>query len=84
MKWRELNNDPVFKEIAEKYCRWSTPLVGLFGTVYGILYAFENLQSGNPFSSVLPGIFKALLFTGLGLIVLFVVILLHYWFRRRQ
>jgi biopolymer transport protein ExbB/TolQ len=84
MNCRELKNDPIFKEIGEKYYRWSAPLVGLFGTVYGIVDAFENLQTGNAVSSVIPAILKGFLFTALGLIVLSVVILLHYWFRRRR
>jgi biopolymer transport protein ExbB/TolQ len=83
MKLRELKNDPIFREAVEKYGTLAPPCVGLFGTVYGILNALENLPSGNPVSSVIPAIFKGLLFTPLGLIVLFVVLLLQCRFRRR-
>jgi biopolymer transport protein ExbB/TolQ len=84
MKWRQLKNDPIFKDIGEKYYSWSAPLVGLFGTAYGILDAFENLQTGNAVSSVIPAILKGLLFTPLVLIILFFVMLLHYSLRRQR
>ncbi len=47
-----------------------SPFVGLFGTVWGIKYAFEEiaLQQSTNLAVVAPGIAEALLATGLGLL----------------
>ena len=46
------------------------PFVGLFGTVWGIKHAFEEiaLQQSTNLAVVAPGIAEALLATGLGLL----------------
>jgi biopolymer transport protein TolQ len=46
-----------------------TPFIGLFGTVFGIIFAFENigLQGSTSLSVVAPGIAEALVATAAGL-----------------
>jgi biopolymer transport protein TolQ len=46
-----------------------TPFIGLFGTVWGIIYAFQNigLQGSTSLSVVAPGIADALIATAAGL-----------------
>jgi biopolymer transport protein TolQ len=48
----------------------STPFIGLFGTVYGIMNAFTNIaqQQQTNLAVVAPGIAEALFATGLGLV----------------
>ena len=48
----------------------TAPFVGLFGTVWGIKHAFEQiaLQGSTTLTVVAPGIAEALLATGLGLL----------------
>ena len=47
-----------------------SPFVGLFGTVWGIKHAFEEIavQQSTNLAVVAPGIAEALLATGLGLL----------------
>src|ERR671913_183854 len=49
----------------------TAPFVGLFGTVYGILHAFQSMatQSNAGIETVAAGISEALIVTALGLIV---------------
>ncbi|MBN8294429.1 protein TolQ [Rhodobacter sp. NTK016B] len=63
---RELNGGLTFLATVGS----ASPFVGLFGTVWGIKYAFEEIalaQSTN-LAVVAPGIAEALLATGLGLL----------------
>jgi len=48
----------------------STPFIGLFGTVWGIMHSFQSIAASKNTSLavVAPGIAEALLATGLGLI----------------
>ncbi|MGB0499204.1 MAG: protein TolQ [Rubricella sp.] len=48
----------------------TTPFIGLFGTVWGIMHAFEQiaLSGSTNLAVVAPGISEALLATGLGLL----------------
>jgi len=62
------------------------PLLGLFGTVLGMIEAFQAMESAG--SAVNPavlsgGIWKALLTTAAGLAVAIPVALAHGWFERR-
>jgi len=48
----------------------TAPFVGLFGTVYGILHAFQSMKTGGAgIETVAGGISEALITTALGLIV---------------
>ena len=51
-------------------CGSSSPFVGLFGTVWGIKHAFEQIaiQQNTNLATVAPGIAEALLATALGLL----------------
>ena len=63
---RELNSGLTFLATVGS----ASPFIGLFGTVWGIKYAFEEIalaQSTN-LAVVAPGIAEALLATGLGLL----------------
>ena len=63
---RELNSGLTFLATVGS----ASPFIGLFGTVWGINYAFEEIamaQSTN-LAVVAPGIAEALLATGLGLL----------------
>jgi len=64
-----------------------SPLLGLFGTVLGMIEAFRAMEAAG--SQVDPavlsgGIWGALLTTAVGLGVAIPVTLLHSWFERRQ
>lgn len=63
-----------------------TPLLGLFGTVLGMIEAFQNLQSaGNTVdpSILAGGIWVALLTTAVGLAIAMPVSLILTWFETR-
>ena len=47
----------------------TSPFIGLFGTVWGIMNAFQNIgvQGGASLATVAPGIAEALITTGVGL-----------------
>ncbi|MEK9713751.1 MAG: MotA/TolQ/ExbB proton channel family protein [Thalassolituus sp.] len=64
-----------------------SPLLGLFGTVLGMIEAFQAMEAAG--SQVDPavlsgGIWGALLTTAVGLGVAIPVTLIHSWFERRQ
>jgi biopolymer transport protein ExbB len=62
------------------------PLLGLFGTVLGMIAAFRNLaDAGNQVNPAIlsAGIWEALLTTAVGLAVAIPVVVLHNWFERR-
>ena len=64
----------------------TAPLLGLFGTVLGMIEAFQALEAAgsqvNP--SILSGaIWQALLTTAVGLAVAIPVSMVHSWFERR-
>jgi len=52
-------------------CANSAPYIGLFGTVWGIMHAFQSigLQQSAALAAVAPGIAEALIATALGLAV---------------
>ncbi|MGE0861019.1 MAG: MotA/TolQ/ExbB proton channel family protein [Gammaproteobacteria bacterium] len=62
------------------------PLLGLFGTVLGMIEAFQAMEAAgtavNP-AVLSAGIWKALLTTAVGLAVAIPVALVHGWFERR-
>lgn len=63
-----------------------SPLLGLFGTVLGMIEAFRQMESAG--SQVDPavlsgGIWQALLTTGVGLAVAIPTVLAHQWLERR-
>ena len=63
-----------------------SPLVGLLGTILGMIQAFQNLeQSGmNVHPGVLAGgIWEALLTTAFGLGIAIVLMAFHHWFSSR-
>ncbi len=57
----------------------TAPFVGLFGTVWGIMRAFQDIAiSGNTsLTAVAPGIAEALLATGLGLLAAIPAVVFH-------
>jgi biopolymer transport protein TolQ len=63
---RELNRGLTFLASVGS----ASPFIGLFGTVWGIKHAFEEiaLQQSTNLAVVAPGIAEALLATGLGLL----------------
>ncbi len=63
-----------------------SPLIGLLGTVLGVMMAFKQLErSGDQvsLSLVSGGIWQALLTTALGLMIAIPTYLIHQWFERR-
>ncbi|MFT6876717.1 MAG: biopolymer transport protein ExbB [Granulosicoccus sp.] len=63
-----------------------SPLLGLFGTVLGMIKAFQQMETAG--SQVDPaalsgGIWQALLTTGVGLAVAIPTVLAHQWLERR-
>ena len=65
-------------------CAGVTPLLGLLGTVTGMIRTFTALGAENAASAALAdGIAEALITTEAGLIVAIPAVLLHAWGRRR-
>jgi biopolymer transport protein ExbB len=69
----------------------NAPFVGLFGTVIGVIQAFEQLGAGNASSgagqavsqAVMAGIAEALVATAVGIAVALPAVALHNYFQRR-
>lgn len=59
-----------------------SPYIGLFGTVWGIMHAFQNLAnvSQATLSHVAPGIAEALVATAIGLFAAIPAVLAYNWF----
>lgn len=62
----------------------NTPFIGLLGTVFGVIQAFEQLAntSGKGADTVMAGIAEALVATGLGLLVAIPCVLFYNYFAR--
>ena len=79
----------------ESYIGWMgiiagvAPLLGLFGTVIGIINAFIELAAGgavtdpNSFSLLADGIYKALITTAAGLFVGIPALVMYEYFRMK-
>jgi biopolymer transport protein ExbB len=63
----------------------SAPFIGLFGTVVGILAAFQSMaiMGTGGFSVVAAGISEALISTALGLIVAIIAVIFYNYFSQR-
>jgi biopolymer transport protein ExbB len=63
----------------------SAPFIGLFGTVVGIIKAFQNMAmtGGGGFTIVAAGISEALIATALGLAVAIIALLFYNYFQNR-
>jgi biopolymer transport protein ExbB/TolQ len=65
----------------------SAPFVGLFGTVFGIITAFQNMadpsKGGGGLATVSAGISEALLTTAVGLAVAIVSVWFYNYFTAR-
>jgi biopolymer transport protein ExbB/TolQ len=63
----------------------SAPFIGLFGTVVGILAAFQSMavMGTGGFSVVAAGISEALISTALGLVVAIVAVIFYNYFSQR-
>ncbi|MGH7836559.1 MAG: MotA/TolQ/ExbB proton channel family protein [Candidatus Binataceae bacterium] len=63
----------------------SAPFIGLFGTVVGILVAFQSMavMGTGGFSVVAAGISEALLSTALGLIVAIIAVIFYNYFSQK-
>jgi biopolymer transport protein ExbB len=63
----------------------SAPFIGLFGTVVGILVAFQSMavMGTGGFSVVAAGISEALISTALGLVVAIVAVIFYNYFSQR-
>lgn len=61
------------------------PFIGLFGTVYGIMNAFLNIDATQNVSlnTVAPGIAEALFATAIGLVAAIPAVILYNYFIRR-
>jgi len=64
----------------------NAPFIGLFGTVLGIIQAFDSLalDSDEGASAVMAGISEALVATAVGLLVAIPAVVLYNWFQRRN
>lgn len=62
-----------------------SPFIGLFGTVLGIIKAFEalSLSQSEGYFSVMSGIAEALITTAAGLVVAIPAVMFYNYFRRR-
>lgn len=63
----------------------SAPFIGLFGTVVGILVAFQSMaiMGTGGFSVVAAGISEALISTALGLVVAIIAVIFYNYFSQR-
>jgi|SRR6185312_1135421 len=63
----------------------NAPFVGLFGTVYGIMYSFIGIANTNTtnLAVVAPGIAEALLATGFGLFAAIPAVIFYNYFQTR-
>jgi biopolymer transport protein ExbB len=63
----------------------NAPFVGLFGTVYGIMYSFIGIANTNTtnLAVVAPGIAEALLATGFGLFAAIPSVIFYNYFQTR-
>jgi len=59
------------------------PFVGLSGTIYGIISAFERFVTASPENTVLAGIFDAMIFTAVCIPILLLVLLAWDWFSEK-
>jgi biopolymer transport protein ExbB len=61
------------------------PFIGLFGTVYGIMYSFIGIANTNTtnLAVVAPGIAEALLATGFGLFAAIPAVIFYNYFQTR-
>ncbi|MBU2135767.1 MAG: MotA/TolQ/ExbB proton channel family protein, partial [Alphaproteobacteria bacterium] len=61
------------------------PFIGLFGTVYGIMYSFIGIANTNTtnLAVVAPGIAEALLATGMGLFAAIPSVIFYNYFQTR-
>ncbi len=66
-------------------CAAAGPLLGLFGTVWGIMHSFHAFQglTSQPLAAVAPGLAEALATTVLGLMVAIPAVLAHNYLRTR-
>jgi biopolymer transport protein TolQ len=57
----------------------TAPFIGLFGTVWGIKHAFEQIAAtqNTNLATVAPGIAEALLATGIGLVAAIPAVMLY-------
>ena len=64
----------------------NAPFVGLFGTVLGIIKAFNDLsiESAEASAAVMAGISEALVATAVGLMVAIPAVVLYNYFQRRN
>jgi biopolymer transport protein TolQ len=63
----------------------ATPFIGLFGTVWGIIDAFQGLgqEGGASLRAVAPGISEALIATAFGLVAAIPAVIFYNFFRHR-
>ena len=59
------------------------PFVGLVGTIYGIISAFERLDRASPENTVLQAIFDAMIFSAVGIPILLLVLLAWDWLSKK-
>ena len=65
-------------------CGSIAPLMGLFGTVYGMIISFEEIAADNvDREGMAHGISIALITTGVGLIIAIPAMIMNYYFRAR-
>lgn len=59
----------------------TTPFIGLFGTVVGVIVTLKLLgEQGGQSQAVVIGVAKALIATGFGLVVAIIAVILNNWF----
>lgn len=62
-----------------------SPFIGLFGTVWGVIHAFETLQkSQNILQDLAPGIAEALIATAMGLVPAIPALVAYRWLQEES
>lgn len=63
----------------------AAPLLGLLGTIHGMMYSFQLLSTGGEHALVVTGgVSEALVATSFGIIIALVAMVMHTYFRQRH
>jgi biopolymer transport protein ExbB/TolQ len=76
---RQFKN-PRIQRVLERHASLTPPFVGLMGTTYGIICAFNKFSTAqNSQTAVFPCILDAIVFTGIAVLILLLFLLVWDW-----
>ena len=73
------------RKVDNRGVRWEAPLLGLLGTVYGLIVAFQTFQTGmaRDVGMLATGIYEALVTTASGLTIAVPVIIIYQFLTKK-